>query len=106
MFVRWAEYLNLDYIKKPSISTYYTKYIINLTFFNIPFAKSIIYHNLNNQSDHFIIIIIIPKIKIADSQWTENRVKNYQLKCFAKLIKQNVETLPELANLQNIIRLN
>jgi len=90
----WACESNMDFIGEPGKATHRAGHVIDLTFSNIPFAKTLVRSDLDCGSDHIPLVTTIPGRGVPSHDQFRYRIPLANLPKFADIIEQSIGQVP------------
>ena len=97
---RWASSSGMDFIGEPGVPTQRAGHVLDLTFSNIPFARTIVRSDLHSGSDHETQVTTIPGRGNVPLDQFNYRIPEENLGKFAALVEIGMSRLSPLNNLQ------
>ncbi|KAF2709116.1 hypothetical protein K504DRAFT_380358, partial [Pleomassaria siparia CBS 279.74] len=89
---RWVTKSGIDFIREPGGVTHRAGYVVNQTFFNILFVKTVVRDNMHCGSDYSMIVTVLPSQTPLDQY--HYRVKADDLLKFAGLVEMHQVSNP------------
>ena len=95
---KWSTDSGMDYIGQPGKPTHRAGHVIDLTFSNIPFARTEVQDDLHSGSDHNVLITTVPGRGVTPLEQVHNRIPEDRLPMLAGLIQLGMEGIPRVIN--------
>ena len=92
---QWASESGMDFIGDPGVATHRLGNVLDLTFSNLPFAKTIVRDDLHSTSDHKTQVTTIRGRGRVPLEQVHHRVPESALPTFAALVHTGVARLPD-----------
>ena len=96
----WAATAGVAFIGDPGVATHDAGHVLDLTFSNIPFARTVVRADLDNGSDHHPLITTVPGRGTPPPERRLYHVPDGNLERFAGLMRTAVITLPDIESIQ------
>ena len=93
---RWASQHDIPFIGEPGEATHRAGHVIDVSFSNIPFARTTIHEDLHTGSDHNSLVTILPSRGRKSLDQYHYRVPEKDLDRFAGLVELNVVGLRQV----------
>ena len=98
---QWSIDSGMDYIGEPGRATHRAGHVIDLSFSNIPFAKTKVQTDLNCGSDHEMLVTMIPGRGRSPLQQFHYRIPENRLLQFAGLVELEMHHVHSPARIRN-----
>ena len=98
---QWSADTGMDYIGEPGRATHRAGHVIDLSFSNIPFAKTTVRTDLNCGSDHETVVTVTPGQGRRLLQQFHYRIPESRLPQFTGLVELEMHHVPSPALIQN-----
>ena len=96
---KWALDSSMNYLGTPGTPTHIDGHVLDLIFSNIPFAQSIIRHDLHCGSDHEVLVSTIHRSHSSPPEATKPRVPEKELGKFNGLMLVGLSYLKDFGSL-------
>jgi len=97
----WAATTGAAFIGEPGVATHAAGHVLDLTFSNIPFTRTVVRADLDNGSDHLPLITTIPGRGTPPPERQLYHVPDGNLERFAGLMRTAVMTLPDVQSIRS-----
>ena len=95
---QWALASGMDYIGEAGVATHKAGHVIDLTFSNIPFAKTEVRSDMHCGSDHEALVTLLPGRGQSRQEQLHYRIPEANLPRFAGLVEIGMAQVPNLQN--------
>ena len=92
---RWATQSGMEFIGTPGASTHKDGHVLDLTFSNIPFARTRVQDHMNSGSDHYTQLTVVPGRGRSEPDRYHYRVPESELPRFANAVAQDMRLVPD-----------
>jgi len=103
---RWAAASSMDYIGEPGRPTHRAGHVIDLTFTNIPFARTTVQDALHCGSDHNTLVTEIPGRGVETLEQYHFKIPEHKLPTFASLVELGMHQVPAAHSITNTAQLD
>lgn len=97
----WSTHSGMDFIGSPGEPTHDAGHVLDLTFSNIPFARTLIQEEMRSGSDHQTQITVLPGRGRVPLDQFHYKVPEKELTRFSDLVRIGLANLPDPGTLTN-----